>query len=96
MNSSCVQKLRTRSEFIIWNLCEMSAELAGKRVRPDTKRRNWILSSFAKVSSTSQNHNTTGLLSSIPRYLKKVNLKIIKLEKKKKSYLKTYNAQELL
>lgn len=59
----------TLSEVIIWNLCVMSAGLAGRRVRPEINLRNWMRSSLVKDSSTAQNHRTKTWFSSMPRYL---------------------------
>lgn len=66
-----VQKALTLSEFMIWNLWDISDGLAGSLVRPETNLRNWILSSLLNESSTSQNQHTTSFFSSIPRYLQK-------------------------
>ena len=59
----------TRSIFIIWNLCEMSAGFAGSRERPDTKRINRTLSSLENCSSVIQSHCTSVCCSSMSRYL---------------------------
>jgi len=64
-----VAPVTTLPEEMIWKRCGMSAGLAGRRVRPDTKRRNWMRSSLEKSSSTRHSHTTILLFSSIPRYL---------------------------
>ena len=57
------------STFIIWNLCVMSAGLAGRRERPDTKRMNSILSSLVNSARISHSHWIRWWLSSMSRYL---------------------------
>ena len=59
----------TRSTFMIWKRCEMSAGLAGRRERPDTKRMKRMRSSLLNDSSTCQNHWISSFDSSTSRYL---------------------------
>ncbi|KAK2165996.1 hypothetical protein NP493_1337g00001 [Ridgeia piscesae] len=54
---------------MIWKRWEMSAGLAGRRERPDTKRMNRMRSSLSNDSSTCQNHWMSWFDSSTSRYL---------------------------
>lgn len=57
----------TRSTFMIWNLWEMSAVLAGSLERPETKRMKRTRSSLENSSRVCQNHCTSECCSSTSR-----------------------------
>lgn len=53
---------------MIWNLWDISAVLAGRRERPETKRMKSTLSSLENSSSVCQNHWTSCCCSSTSLY----------------------------
>lgn len=62
------KSLLTLSTFMIWNLWEMSAVLAGSRDLPDTNLMKSTRSSLENSSSVCQNHCTSWCCSSTSRY----------------------------